>query len=737
MQTGCYHMQIKQIHVPLQQRSDSFTPEVGRFTIAAGRFTVDAGRLNDSAGDVALNAGRFKSSACDVTLDAGRFNDRAGRFSLWAATAAILFTTCLLLAAGGPSAAQAQVLPFHLGGETNFSRQLDAMRWQYHGDIDFEHGGFRLFLENEFRSRLFLSDGSARNIQDENLLRLELRQSIRENWALAGEMNSYSFTTTRLRQETGHAGIMYQPHQEIELSLMGGFMSDRRSERLDQGWSGVFRARSRPIRAGDFIIHPTAEAHYADINPRQYATLRFQTDSEYRYEDFLMRGALSLSGGIRESYQPSSFFNRGLTNIIESIRNDTTALDLIIRLPVTEDIGLQIDLFTLNNTRLVESRPIDQEIEETIFDTRTQRRELMLRTLADYTFRRSRVAIGMNLGYINRGSRLINTAGLPEEQIVRRNEILRNSNFDQSRIELFTQNRFRLSDRNELHVQAQTGILRYDTPEINQDDRDELSYQVLITNRHAFSPYFDISLRAGGEATHYVYLSGARSIENNWRRTIRLAPSVRWLPHDRLELRSTFLVRANYTVEDFQLEGRPKNDQSSREYAFRVDGAFAITDGWQLAMNGSRSELRIGRLFWDTFQETPTDTLITYDMEAMIYRETGPHRIGIGARMFLRRDFLPQASITAEVTDENGTRQVTRAAPGLQLTRQFGPSVDINLRFLSGNRLIISGWMQRQEVRRRLYLNYPEDIASAFRREERRSSTRIYPNLEVRAVFNF
>jgi len=630
-----------------------------------------------------------------------------------------------------------QSLPFHLGGETYFNRQLDAMQWQYLGDIDFEHNGLRIHLENEFRSRLYLSGGSAQNIQDENQLRMELRQTLRENWALTGEVHSYTFTTTNLRQETGHAGIMYQPHQEIELSLMGGIMSDRRSDRLDQGWSGMFRARSRPILAGDFIIHPTAEAHYADINPRQYATLRFQTDSEYRYEDFLMSGALTLSGGIRESYQPSSFFNRGLTNIIESIRNDTTALDMIIRVPVTEDIGLQIDLFTLSNTRLVESRPIDQEIEETIFDTRTQRRELMLRTLADYTFRRNRVAIGMNLGYINRGSRLINTANLPEDQVIRRNEILRNSNFDQSRLELFTQNRFRLSDRNELNVQAQTGILRYDTPEINQDDRDELSYQVLITNRHAFSPYFDVSLRAGGEATHYVYLSAARSIENNWRRTIRLAPSVRWLPHDRLELRSTFLVRANYTVEDFQLEGRPKNDQSSREYAFRVDAAYALTDGWRLAMNGARSELRIGRLFWDSFQETPTDTLITYDMEAMVYRETGPHRIGVGARMFLRRDFLPQASITAEVTDENGTRQVTRTAPGLQLTRQFGPSVDINLRFYSGNRLIISGWMQRQEVRRRLYLTYPPDIASAFRREERRSSTRIYPNLEVRAVFNF
>lgn len=636
-----------------------------------------------------------------------------------------------------PATGFGQLRPFGIGGQTHFNRQLDAMRWQYRGTVDVEYQQLRFHLDNEYRSRLFLSDGRARNIQDENQLRLELRQWFHDSWSLAGEVQSYSFTTTGLRQQSGLAGVTYEPHQEIALSLMGGIMSDRRSDKLDQGWTGLFRARAKPIRTGSFFIHPSAEARYADIHPRQFATYRLQTDSEYRFDDFLMRGDLSLSSEKRDSYQPSSFFNRGLANIIESIRSDTTALDLQVRVPVSEAIGLQIDMYSLGNTRTVQSRPITGEIGETIYDTRTQRRELALRTIADYTLRRSHLAVGINLSYINRGSRLINTDGLPEDQVVRRNEILRNSNFDQSRLEIFTRSRMRLSDRNELLLFAQTGILRYDTPEINLDDRDERHYQVLITNRHVFSPYFDVSLLAGGEATHFVYLSGARSIENNWRRTIRLAPAVRWLPFDRLELRSTFLVRANYTVEDYQLEGRPKNDQSSREYAFRTDAALDIADRWQLTLSGARSELRIGRLFWDSFQETPTDTLITYDAEAMIYHEAGRHRIGLGARLFLRHDYLPQATITAHVTDEHGTRQVTRTGPGRQLTTQIGPNVDISLHFRSGNRLIISGWMQRQEIRRRLYLTYPEDLAPAFRSEERRSRTRTYPNMEIRAVFSF
>lgn len=643
----------------------------------------------------------------------------------------------LLLALITPYPSATQPLPFTIGGESFFNRQLDAMRWHYQGNLDMEHGKFKMQLDNAFRSRLYLSEGSAQNIQDENQLRLAMRHWVKEDWALTGEAQSYSFTTTNLRQDMGHAGILYQPHEEIELSLMGGMMSDRRSNNNDQGWSGLFRARSRPFRTGDFLFHPTAEAHYADISPRQYTTLRFQTGSEYRYDDFIMQGDLTLSTGRRESYQPSSFFNRGLTNIIESIRNDTTSLDLQIRIPLIQSMSLIIDLYTVNSTRIVESRPVDDPIEEPFFDTRTQRREYQVRALADLPFSRSRAAIGMNVAYTNRGSRLINTGGIAEDQIIRRNEILRNSNFDQSRFELFTRNRFRLSDSNELQLQLQSGIIRYDTPEINADDRDELSHRVLITNRHIFSPWFDLTLRAGGEATHYVYLSATRSIENNWRRSIQVTPLVRWRPVRQLEFRSTFLVRANYTVEDFQLEGRPKNDQSSREYAIRTDADLSLADNWQIQLSGARSELRIGRLYWDTFQETPTDTLITYNLEAMVYWRTGDHRIGLGGRMFLRRDYLPQASLTAQVPNETGFRQVTRSAPGLQLTRQFGPSVDINMQFSSGNRLVISGWMQRQEVRRRLYLTYPEDIREAFHRLERKSSTRIYPNMEIRAVFSF
>lgn len=634
-----------------------------------------------------------------------------------------------------------QSLPLSIDGNAHFYRQLDALRWRYDTQLDLEQGNFELGFAHVFQSRLYLSEGIARNIQDENQMNVRLRQWLNKQWALAGEVNSLRFTNTNFRQDTGHIGFLYNPHKEIELSLLGGVMSDRRSNMLDQGWSGIFRARSRPFDIENFTFHPVAEVHYAQIDPREYATIRFHTGAEYQYDNLSLRGNFLVASGRRESYQPGSYFNRelrDLANIIESVRNDSTILDLRFRVPLYEGLSLEMDIYTLSNSRWVESRALEEDFDDFLYDTRTRRREIRLENYLDYTFRRSRMALGMALSYVNRDARLLNFEGIPDDQINRRKEILRNSDFDQIRFELFTQNRFRLSDHNELRFRAQTGILRYDTPELNMDDRDELSHLVMISNRHIFSPYFDITLHLAGETTHYVYLRSVRSIENNRRRNVRLSPVIRWQPANWLTLRNTLFVRANYTVADFQMEGRPVNDQASRELSLRSEAKAAVTQSWNIELSGSRSELRMGRLYWSTFQETPTDTLVTYQLDMMFGRESQRHRIAFGGRFYLRRDYLPQTTLTTEIPDEQGNLlPVSRTAPGLHLTRQYGPAVEIDLFFSSGNRVLISGWLQRQETWKRLYIDYQEEIAEAFKKEEQRKTLRIYPNMEIRAILAF
>jgi hypothetical protein len=245
------------------------------------------------------------------------------------------------------------------------------------------------------------------------------------------------------------------------------------------------------------------------------------------------------------------------------------------------------------------------------------------------------------------------------------------------------------------------------------------------------------SILLAGEAFHYVYLFAERSIENNWRRSIRLIPELVWTPTSYLTLTNSFLVRANYTVEDFELPGRQKSDQSARELALFSAIDYDVAPDWTISVDVSRSELRIGKLYWKTFQETPIDTLIAYDFQGIISKQFGTLTISSGLRYFRKLDFLQSATVQLETVQNGNMVRLTRLGTGQQITTQIGPMVTIQMPFLSKNELFITGWYQVQRSWRRLYINYPEDLRGEFRRAERMTNRRIFPNIEMVARFGF
>jgi hypothetical protein len=198
-----------------------------------------------------------------------------------------------------------------------------------------------------------------------------------------------------------------------------------------------------------------------------------------------------------------------------------------------------------------------------------------------------------------------------------------------------------------------------------------------------------------------------------------------------------FTVRANYTVEDFELPNRPKNDQSAREFIANNSTSWTFAPGWNIQTDLSRSELRIGKLFWNTFQETPIDTIITWDVRTMLSRQYGNIIVSTGIRYFHKFDFLQQASLSVDVQENGALTRVTRISTGNRTTAQWGPSVVIRLPLSSRNEVYINGWYQMQSTRQRLYIQYPENYRDAFLRAERRVEKRSFPNLEILVRFRF
>jgi hypothetical protein len=623
-------------------------------------------------------------------------------------------------------------------GNSRFIRQLDAVSWSLGSGFDLTTSNTSISIENSLNSRMFLFNGRAQNIQDEHSASLRFQTLLAPRFGATGSARTYTFTTTNLRQDLLLAGFFYRPVEQITLTATTGVMRDERSDRKDQGLAINISAITRPFQIGETTIQPSASADVAWINPRRLQTLRAGASGEYRQGDqFILQSDFWVGNSRRDSYQASSLLNRTETDFIESIENDSALVSLQIQTPLSGSLIGNISFDALNNVRKNINSSLDSQTSTILYDSRSLRQFLDITTSVLYPGNRFSLQAGTRWGFQVRESQLINTEGLPSDQVRRRSEILENSNFNQSRFEIFTANQLRINERYNVLINGNASILRYDTPEINRDDRDELSF--LLRNVHTITIRNDLraTITLAGEAFHYVYLFSERSIENNWRRSVRLIPELRWQPNPLFTMTNRFMVRANYTVEDYELAGRPKNDQSARELAMSSNISWTFAPDWNLQTETSRSELRIGRLFWETFQETPTDTLITWDTQVVVSKRIGNIVVSSGMRYFRKFDFLQRASIQIEVEENGSVTRLSRISTGNQVTVQWGPVVTIRMPLNMRNELYINGWYQMQQTRQRLYITYPEAYRTDFLRAERNAIRRVFPNIEMTVRFRF
>lgn len=627
---------------------------------------------------------------------------------------------------------------YRIDGSTRFIRQLDAVSWNLTSGMTYQAHGLDLRLKNTMNTRLFLFNGVPQNIQDEQDARLSLAYAFHPNIGLTSQASSYTFTNTNLRQDVFLAGFFIQPYENLRLSAKGGILRDQRSDRDDQGINWQVALETPILNFGDFQLQPSIIADVAYINPRKLQTIRYGTTLRYRDDNnLLLTSEIWMGNARRDSYQSSSLLNRTEANFIEAIESDSAMVSIFLQTPITANLFADFSIDGLSNVRRILNNPLEETGNIALYDSRSERQFLNMGIALRRPTSRLQLQGGARWALQVRESRLINTAGLPVDQVRRRAEILENSNFSQRRFELFTQNTVTVSPRYTASLAGNISILRYNTPEINQDDRDELAILLRTTHRYQISEAFTSSVTLAGEAFHFVYLFSERSIENNWRRSIRLIPELTWQPTPTFLMTNRFTVRANYTVEDFELPNRPKNDQSAREFIANNSTSWTFAPGWNIQTDLSRSELRIGKLFWNTFQETPIDTIITWDVRTMLSRQYGNIIVSTGIRYFHKFDFLQQASLSVDVQENGALTRVTRISTGNRTTAQWGPSVVIRLPLSSRNEVYINGWYQMQSTRQRLYIQYPENYRDAFLRAERRVEKRSFPNLEILVRFRF
>lgn len=240
------------------------------------------------------------------------------------------------------------------------------------------------------------------------------------------------------------------------------------------------------------------------------------------------------------------------------------------------------------------------------------------------------------------------------------------------------------SERDTVHVEGSSWILRYDTPStLNYDDRDELNGLLTVRYAHALSPLLSVGLTLSGQYVHMVFLNKQRSAINNENRVIRFAPSIA-INGAVVRMQPQIEVLANYTVYDFDEPGVNARSYSFRQISLRDSILVRLSNEFTIESRILFRYFERGAFFWGSFAETPQNSNLEQLSKILVFYDVGTGiRVGTGVRFYQ----LEQRAI--------GPGVVT----GLTSSVQFwAPETAVRYTTANGSELSLGGWYEFQHV---------------------------------------
>ena len=647
---------------------------------------------------------------------------------------------CCLLTLLGVMNAQAQ-----LQMETSFAREVNQYRWQSAASWQAEFSSWKVSITNSFISDAFIQFDNRLRFRDEDRMRLVAERPVSSS--LDATMRGYVdwFGSSRASTQALLAGIRYQPAQAITLEPMLGVAVDRRpgapksdgtiTQRSDEGLAAGGAIKVAPQSVAGYRLALDAEGLWENITPRQGHRLNVAGSAERTFGNTRLSSSVRVASRRRDTYQAASFLNRDQQQFAQSIEattSDTLDARLQLLAPVMTGLRLivQADL-QANNRRIRTARaPVESLYFETDFARRAFGGELGL--LWDRGHVSAELTAQVNVAAERR--ELANRDNLPTSEATRKAMLLQQADYDEGVLGL--QGRLQAMVWPNVTVQfaGSSRIVRHDTPTVNLDDRDEVVHNMELGVQIRASQYLTVDVKTFGSYFHAVFLNAERSAENSVQRSLRLRPALTWRPDRRTRVELASEVRATYTVDDFELPGRPLQDQSAREMRLESHWEQAVAGNTDFKLTASYADLRLGRLLWSSFSEIPFDTLRTYNIWVRL--ETG-HRLRgeLGWRAFLRSDYDRIARVTYDRLDNTGapvrdaSGAVIRSSisrPARRWITQIGPAAAVH--WSRGvTHVQLNAWANVQTVYHILYGQLPESTREHIRTSARKGSRRLIP----------
>lgn len=540
--------------------------------------------------------------------------------------------------------------------------------------------GGTLSIQQQYRGTSLLT--GIRSFRDDELLRLQWRYPIAESLMLVPHVewdvsnDSRSLGISRLERVRGAAGVGYS-------SLIGraeAYAGAEQAEQLGIRERGLVfggRLQTQSDRLRDFMLTGTVAAERTQLERRMNADIG---------------GRLVLSTKNTNAFQLALEYNRqrrdyyttlgiGADIALEHRSEQRWALDGWLR----QEIGpaelviapqlslLQVERFFDSPTPLSGLTYVRRELHQ--FDGGVG---ITLFLSTSHTLHQ----VGLDIRQRNETNGTYDLFAAPTPQLVedvRQSERIRDN--QSARLQLWTAHAVQLSSHDSLAVQAQSAIVRYDTPSpLNYDDRDELSVSAQARYIRQWSPAHSSVVTFEYAAVHFVFLRAQRSALSNWNRSFRLAASMPYAL-GRVQWNPSLEILAQYTSYDFEgLSGVPPS------FSFRQ---LTYRDSFRLVLEPLDIEAQVylrwflrGDFSWAQFAERPTGNGRELFGRIMFWhRVTEQLACGIGARWYELSQQLQLASLA-----------------GLS-SQQRSVAPDVGIRLTAGElELRVSGWYELRRV---------------------------------------
>jgi len=499
---------------------------------------------------------------------------------------------------------------------TNFDKQLNT----YYLNSGFEVSGssapFSFSIKENFRSTLVKAGSNS--IRDEQYF--IFRGNYKFNRGLNAGLSVKSSLLSDDRQlainqtAINHATLFTEIEllRQIYLTPYGGYSINKQVGVTDRGAIYGIEGFINDLDFIDFSLRSELKFENEDISPRKNLVRYFNFVVSNPFNPNVLNSFnTKFTQSRKDFYFPADSITSSQLNITNNIEGRTESIYLIQDRLVYNGF---LDLFTLELSGRLNWRTIDRDTRyrsldnqsQNIFDTKIE--ELRIGAESSLLYRTENLDGVLRLNFIERDEKHIakRIEGIDESFYEQRKELESRKNNNSGRATISLLGNIRISNTDRLSVSIFHSKLKYDTPNINNDDdRDELLSIARIRYSKFISPFFEMFANVEGTYSHIVYLFASRSANNNINRVLRFSTGGYYHGAQFSSL-NNFEVSANYTVYDFEDVASNLRSISFRQFTATDSTRWNLSNKFALIINAYIKLTDQGDLNWDDFAERPT-----------------------------------------------------------------------------------------------------------------------------------